>query len=351
MPPSSGTVLGTTQIVDHGSPADRFNIVLVSDGYRATEMAQFASDAQALVDQLFATAPFDEMQCALNVYRIDVTSTDSGADDPAPCGGSGASADTYFDASFCNNGIQRLMSVNEATVLSVVNAEVPEWHQILVIVNTPILGGAGGSIAISSNAGDGENVGIHEFGHSGFGLADEYEYYVGCGSETDRDTYVGGEPSEPNVTTNTDRATIKWGDLILATTPLPTTSNPDCTQCDTQPNPLVAGTVGAYEGARYYHCGAYRPEYDCMMRNLTGFCAVCRRRIRQTLRPYLADCYAPVFAASGGFACFVIALVSILVIALLLILAWLPPILCLIKQLIFRIQHCTEGNSDRCIEL
>jgi hypothetical protein len=228
---------------------------------------------------------------------------------------------------------------------------VPEWHQILVIVNSQIAGGAGGGIAISSTGGSWENIAIHEFGHSGFGLADEYEYYQGCGQETDRDNYVGAEPAEPNVTINTNRATLKWGDLVLAATPLATTSNPDCSQCDPQPNPQPAGTVGAYEGARYFHCDAYRPEYDCMMRNLTGFCAVCRRRIRQTLRPYLADCYAPVFSASNGLVCFFFVLTGILIVAVLIFLAWIPPILCVIKQLLFRMQHCGQGNSDPCIEL
>lgn len=351
MPPSAGTVLGTTQIVDHGARGDRFNLVLVSDGYREAEMRQFVLDSQAFVDRLFAIAPFNELQCAFNVFRIDVTSAESGADDPAGCGGTGATAETYFDSTFCTNDLRRLMSMNEATVLTVVNAEVAEWHQILVISNSPLEGGAGGSIAITSTGGDWRNVAIHEFGHSGFGLADEYQYYAGCGLETDRDNYTGGEPAEPNVTIDTNRATLKWRDLILAATPLPTTTNPDCTQCDFQASPVAAGTVGAFEGAYYFHCDAYRPEYTCMMRELTGFCAVCTRRIRQTLRAYLADCYAPVFAPSGGLECVVNVFFSILLIAVLLFFAWLPPILCLIKQLIFRMQHCGQGNADRCIEL
>ena len=55
-----------------------------------------------------------------------------------------------------------------------------------------------------------------------------------------------------------------------------------------QSNPQPVGTVGAFEGAHYYHCGAYRPQWDCRMRALGfPFCAVCRRRITQTLTPYL----------------------------------------------------------------
>lgn len=46
--------------------------------------------------------------------------------------------------------------------------------------------------------------------------------------------------------------------------------------------------MGLYEGAGGYHCGAYRPEFDCKMRTLPApYCAVCRRRIRQKLTPLL----------------------------------------------------------------
>lgn len=351
MSTADGTVIGTTKIVDHGSPAKRFNLVLVAEGYQQTEMAQFSADAQQFANHLFNTPPFDELQCAINVYRVDVASTDSGADDPTACGGTGAIVATYFDASFCNGGIRRLLLANSGTVQNVVNTQVPQWHQIIVIVNSSIWGGAGGSIAVTSTALGWENIAIHELGHAVFGFADEYEYWAGCGIDTGQNNYPGGEPSEPNVTTNTNRTTIKWGDLILATTPMPTTSNADCTQCDPQPSPVPVGTVGAFEGARYYHCGVYRPEFNCMMRNLNPFCAVCRRRIRQTLLPYLADCYAPVFKGSNGLVCLLIAIIYIVIIAILAIFSWIPGIKCYIKKLLFRISHCSRGNSEPCIEL
>jgi hypothetical protein len=58
-----------------------------------------------------------------------------------------------------------------------------------------------------------------------------------------------------------------------------------------------------------------------------------------------------VFQASGGLTCFLRAVGGIFAIVVLLILAWIPSILCLIKQIVFRIGHCGEGNSDPCIEL
>jgi hypothetical protein len=224
---------------------------------------------------------------------VDVESKESGADDPVNmnCAGSGATPATYFDARFCgNNQIRRLLVANNGTALNVLNAQVPEWHQAIVIVNSATYGGSGGQIGVTSTSGTWERIAIHEMGHAAFGLADEYEYYAGCGSEAGQDNYPGGEPAEPNVTINTDRNTIKWGDLIQAATPMPTTSNGDCTQCDPQPNPQPPGTVGAFEGGRYYHCGAFRPEFNCMMRQLAAdFCAVCQREIRLTLEPFMAS--------------------------------------------------------------
>ena len=282
-----GSVIGRTKILDNGNASKRFNIVLVSEGYQATELNQFHNHAQNFVNHLIVTPPFDTMEDAINIYRVDVSSTDSGADDPNACGGTGATPATYFDASFCNGGTRRLLLVDSALVINVVTAQIPQWHQIIVVVNSTIWGGAGGSIGTTSVAGGWENIAIHELGHAAFSLADEYPYWSGCGVDTNRDTYTGGEPSQPNITTDTNRSTIKWGHLIEPTTPLPTTANANCALCDPQPNPVLHGTVGAFEGAGYYHCGLYRPEFSCMMRNLSPFCEVCQERIRAVLQPYM----------------------------------------------------------------
>jgi hypothetical protein len=288
MSTADGSVVGVTKIVDHGPDSRRWNLVLVSEGYRSSELVNFATHAQNFATTFLATAPYDALVSGINIHRIDVSSTDSGADDPTACGGSGATPATYFDASFCNSGIQRLLLLNDMSVVTVVNARVPEWHAILVIVNSTVYGGGGGTVAKFSLATDANLIGMHELGHSAFHLADEYEYWAGCGIDTDRNHHPAGEPVEPNVTTVNTRATIKWRDLIAAATPVLTTTNPDCTMCDEQPSPVPVGTVGAFEGAHYYHCGAYRPEFDCRMRNLAAaFCAVCSREIRRTIGPHL----------------------------------------------------------------
>jgi hypothetical protein len=284
---ADGSVLGLTKLFDSGPPSIRWNLVIVSDGYRASEMAQFASDAQGVTDQLLAEPPFDrpELTCAMNIYRLDVTSTDSGADKPncADGNGTGDFVDTYFDATFCVGGDkQRAVGGNVALVQDTVEDWIPEWHQILVLVNDPERGGAAGSIGWFSTGGnDWRETAIHELGHSAFGLADEYDY-------DGPDVWEGGEPSQPNVSTEPDPALVKWSALVTAGPDVPTRANPhNCTQSDIGINPLPAGTVGTFEGAKYSRCGIYRPVWSCMMQTtLSPFCPVCIQAILDVMAPF-----------------------------------------------------------------
>lgn len=286
MSAADGHVVATTKIVDHGPDARRWTMVILAEGYREAELPKFRTDVRSFVDQLFRTPPYTEMWCALNVYQVEVASTDSGADDPAVCGdgtpGSGTTAATFFDATFCFNNTRRLLVGDQALALATAQAQVPEVDATVVIVNDAQYGGAGGSVAWFSTAPTASLIGIHELGHSAFRLADEYA--------DANNTHAGGEPLEPNITSITDRATTKWADLIQATTPVPTKTNPDAT-CATEDNSASAvavGTVGLFEGAGRTRCGLYRPEHLCMMKRLDQpFCAVCRRAIRDRLRPHL----------------------------------------------------------------
>jgi hypothetical protein len=295
MSTSDGYVVGLTKIVDHGPNSQRFNIVIMGDGYQASEQAKLATDVKAFVDLLRATAPYTDLWCGINVFRIDVVSTDSGADDPATCGdgstGSGATPRTYFDSTFCSDGnVRRLLSCNDDTAHDLAVAQVPEVHIIMVIVNTTEYGGSSdGRVAKFSTASSSAEIALHEMGHLAFGFADEYDCRTCVAGETGQDHYGGGEPGQPNVTINTDPNTIKWKATLTAPADgLPTTQNADCTTQDGQSNPKAATYVGAYEGANYFHCGCYRPSFNCRMRALNNpFCLVCQQVIRSTLAPFL----------------------------------------------------------------
>src|SRR5271165_1469730 len=257
-----GTVLGTTKVVDHGPAASRWNMVILSEGYRASEISQFHADAQNFIKGLYATPPFNTLWCRMNIFRVDVTSTDSGADDPATCGdgstGTGATVRTFFDATFCGDGAtRRLLTVDSTLAQNIARAQVPQFNMAMVIVNTPVYGGSGGAVATFSTNAASAQIGLHEMGHTAFQFTDEYGDII--------NTYTGGEPLAPNATIDTNRATNKWRALIQSATPMPTRNNPNCTTEDPGPSPVPSGTVGTFEGAARAHCGCFRAEFNCKM--------------------------------------------------------------------------------------
>lgn len=283
MSTSDGYVVGSTKVVDHGADNLRWNLVIVGDGYQADELDTYHTDVENFLAQFRTTPPLDEMFCGINVHRIDVVSTESGADDPG-CGGNPAvTADTYFDATFCSlwSGapLERLLTIDSASALSVAGSYVPMYHQVLCIVNSNKYGGAGGTVATASTNASSAEIAIHEIGHSAFGLADEYG---GSGSAP------AAEPPKPNMTLDTNRATNKWGDLIAASTPMPSQCDGSCASstCVAPASPPAAGSVGTYEGGLYTDCNTYRPLPSCYMRDYAPFCPVCSRVIVQTLQPF-----------------------------------------------------------------
>ncbi len=299
---ADGRVLGATKIVDNGDPSERFNLVLVAEGYLESELGTFEADAGHFVRGLFKLAPFNQHSCAINVWRLNVASDESGADDPAACGGTGAAPRTYFDARFCANGVPRALVCDSTLVLNTVPLHVPQFHSAQVIVNSKKYGGTGGTVGVSSTATsnshgepvDWREILIHEMGHSIFGLADEYWYYQGCDvNDPGQDNYTFGEPGKPNIT-KSPTAAGKWSDLVN-TANLPTWENPSCSQCPPAPGtpggpPDNAIVVGTFEGAGTYHCGLYRPQSSCKMHKLgVPFCGVCRRVIHEYLTPFDPD--------------------------------------------------------------
>ncbi|HKE99568.1 MAG TPA: M64 family metallopeptidase [Actinomycetes bacterium] len=283
-------------LVNNGPNDKRWNVIILGDGFTTGEKTKYRDAADAFVNALKTTAPFNEATVwgRINVHRVDAWSTQSGADNPQLCAdGSGpfngpTSALTMFDAEFCSGGDRRRLVVDEGVVLTIAGV-VPnvEFSQPVVVVNHREFGGSGGSVAVYSLADGAVEIAIHELGHSAFHLADEYEFLSeqGCTKgEPDHDTYTGPEPEEPNVTKDFNKATLKWRHLLTPGLNLPTTTNPDCTKCLPASSPVAAGAVGAFVGARYFHCGLYRPVFNCKMRvKEQPFCPVCKDAIRTRL--------------------------------------------------------------------
>jgi hypothetical protein len=238
-----------TTIRANGDSANRVDLVILGDGYTASELGQYANNVETFVDGLFGQTPFAEYRRYFNVHRIDVVSAESGADHPERT--PPVLRDTALDAAYNCAGIQRLICVSMDkvnTVLTSVPANMRDG--VLVIVNDPEYGGAGGAIAVASiNAAVVELI-LHELGHSFGLLADEY----GGPPPPSCDATV--EPPEANATREMQRALIKWNVWIEPSTPIPTRG------------PTV-GLPGLYEGAKYCDKGLFRPTYDSKMRTLS----------------------------------------------------------------------------------
>ena len=190
-----------TVIRNNGDPTNRVDLVILGDGYTASEMEKYANDVENVVNGFFNEEPFTEYQSYFNVHRVDVTSNESGADHPE----TGTFKDTAFDATYNCAGNLRLICVDTSKVDAVLSARVAPNQRdlVVVIVNDPQYGGSGGYIAVASTNQAVVELVLHELGHSFGGLADEY---VG-GGPTCNNTV---EPSAPNVTMQTDRNLIKW---------------------------------------------------------------------------------------------------------------------------------------------
>lgn len=276
---ADGDVRSVTKIIDSGSSAVRWDLVILGDGYQAGELAKYEADVAGVVRAMFSTLPFDALQRGINVHRVNVASRESGASNLC----TGEQRATFFDSHFCSHRIERLLVTDTRAALEVAIDAVPAMNATLMIVNTEQYGGSGGAVPVFSASPHAVEIALHEMGHSHFGLADEYPSRVDC---REAQAHDGLEPGEPNVTVN--GAAPKWAHLVTRGTPLPTTRNVNCTDCDRQPNPAGPGTIGAFEGARYLRCGMFRPAFDCRMRELGHtFCAVCQDTIRRVLAPFL----------------------------------------------------------------
>ncbi len=273
----------TTEMLQaSGDSANRLDLVIMGDGYRAEDQTKMKTDAQKVMNAIFAEPYWAAYKNFVNVKLVHVISNQDGAD--GGMYGSGSTRDTALGAYYYCFDIDRLICMNNGAVMSVAFNDAPEYDQILVIVNDTTYGGSGGGYSVTSMDPGAVDIPIHEIGHSLFGLADEYEYgsesYGPCDAQTDC--------PEPNATVRTALNDIKWNYWIDNGTPLPT---PETNQ--------YASKVGLFEGSRYYGSGQYRPWNDCLMRSLgRSLCPVCAEAA--VLRTYdyanLEDSHSPTAA-------------------------------------------------------
>jgi hypothetical protein len=304
-------------IDQHGAPPDRVDLLLVGDGYTATECAaKFPADARRMADALFRHEPFAERRGDFNVWGLCPPSIESGIARPS----TGTHRRTPVGAAYDAFGSERYVLTFDNRALRDVAAWAP-YEFIAILANADTYGGGGifgtfATVAVDSDWAD--YLFVHEFGHHFAGLADEY--YTSPVAYEPAEHIV--EPWEANVTALLEGAPLKWNDLVADGTPVPTPWPKEAFEekqrdfqarrkqirAENRPEHEMsalfreeqaystgllgsashAGRIGAFRGANYDSRAYYRPQIDCVMftRNEVPFCRVCQRALDAVIDLY-----------------------------------------------------------------
>ena len=280
----------SSSVIWQGGPLDEtIDIVVVSEGYDASEKAKFYADAEHVATALFRHEPFASLRNKFSIRAVFAPSRESGVSVPRR----GQWKDTPMDSHFDTFYTDRYLTTSAQQKVYDLIGTVPFEH-IVVMVNTGIYGGGGiyNSLTImNSDHATFNAVMVHEFGHAFGGLADEYAY----GDQVETPYPADTEPWEPNITTLHDFS-AKWQDMLPKGISIPTEVDdldrqnvrrlwPTFTQ---EQKDMLNLKLGVYEGAGYQTKGVYRPVQECRMRinECEEFCPVCTRAIIRMIDYY-----------------------------------------------------------------
>jgi hypothetical protein len=302
--------------IENGASTNHVDIVILGDGYAASDMEKFRSDVAMFTDELFEVEPFKSRKADFNVRAVETPSATSGVNKPHP----GVFNRTPLSMSYGAFDSERYALTYDNRTVRDVAATVP-YDYMFILINERTYGGGGIFNLYSTVAADNtfsKYIFVHEFGHSFAALADEY-YTSDVSYQT---TEVLVEPWEPNVTALLDPSAIKWKDLVTPGTPLPTPWNKTAvdsfsyeiqkerralraanvpesdmealfmrekqTSLDMFSKNKYKDATGAFEGSNYMQYGLYRPALDCIMytRNKQEFCPVCSHAITEMIDMY-----------------------------------------------------------------
>jgi hypothetical protein len=303
------------QIEKNGDSPSKVDFLVLGDGYTASEAKKFESDTRRLIETLFATSPFKERRKDFNVWALCPAAAESGVSRPS----GGLYRRSPIGATYDAFGSERYVLTFDNRAFRDIASFAP-YEFVEILVNNRTYGGGGIFSLYSTVASDSAQapyVFVHEFGHHFAGLADEY--YTSPVAYAP--VAVKTEPWEANVTALLDPTNLKWKDLIVPGTPIPTPWEKEAFEArsreygkrraqiraENRPEEEMealfrenrefevrffaaekyAGKVGAFEGAMYEAKGYYRPEVDCIMFTRgQSFCAVCRRAIARVIDLY-----------------------------------------------------------------
>ena len=205
------------QTLDNGDPHTHADIAIIGEGYTAAEADKFKADLERFTNIFFKRDPCKSYKARFNVYGVHKPSIDSGIDEPTH----GSFKRTAVGCTFNSMGSERYILTEENKALRDIAAHVP-YDAVYIMINHKRYGGGGIYNFYCTFTADnqwGEYLMVHEFGHSFFGLADEYY----TSSTAYEDFYPAGyEPAEPNITAALDPNNIKWKHLMEDGVEVPT---------------------------------------------------------------------------------------------------------------------------------
>ena len=234
------------KLLDNGADSENIVLTILGDGFTASQQDYFIESAQTISNYLLNFFPFSSYKDNFNIYAVKVISNVSGAAQHPS-----ALIDNYFGSTYSHDGqTERLLYTSYSSkVLEVLNTYTPTYNVPIIIVNSTVYGGGGGTWAVTSLDTRAREILVHELGHSLGDLADEY-------------WWRGAEA--PNLTSNNNPATIKWRPW------------------------LDIENIGIYpheESPTWF-----RPHQNCEMRYLNrAFCEVCASQLTLKMSNIIQD--------------------------------------------------------------
>lgn len=316
--------------LESGDSHIKADILIVGEGYTADEDGKFQDDLKRFTEIFFRTEPCMSNKDKFNIRGVLKPSADSGIDEPR----AGIDKNTVVNATFNSMGSERYVLTEDNKSLRDIAGHAP-YDALYIMVNSSRYGGGGiynfYCVYTSDNINS-DYLMVHEFGHSFFGLADEYY----TSSTAYNDFYSPDyEPAEVNSTALKDPRKVKWQHLLSKGVEMPTPwlkarydsidlnwqaqrtemndhiaqlqksgasedevarAKADYDERSTQRDKEVqaylegseyAGKVGAFEGAGYASTGLYRSSINCIMFTRTDyFCTVCREAMVEVIDSY-----------------------------------------------------------------
>ncbi len=289
-----------TKILDNGPDAEKKVMVIIGDGFTAAGMNAYHQYVQdEIINGVFARDEyFRANHSAFNIYRVDVSSPESGVSirryEAEGCGTSEVNDDvvdtscnetsspacythdTAFDFVYtgCWGRCWMEGSANtETAIKTLLDQLVPKRDLEVRVLNllTGKMGGCGGGGKFTVTTGTDWTVVAHEMGHM---VSNLYDEYVAKAYETT--TYPHDAVNTKNCSTVLSRTSVVWSDYLFPNIPLKTVFDPFTMDEDE--------TVGEFEGCKTYGRGIYRPVHNCRMNgNVNEFCPVCQNLLKQTL--------------------------------------------------------------------